>query len=44
MDIKDKQKIINSYTALLNKYGVSEKALQWGEKGRSNLRFEVLLS
>jgi SAM-dependent methyltransferase len=35
---------VDRYNQRLIEYGPTEKALGWGDKGRSRLRFEVLLS
>ena len=44
MNKKEIQDTIERYNRRLERYGVSELALGWGPKGRSKLRFEVLLS
>jgi SAM-dependent methyltransferase len=35
---------LERYDRRLAEYGVTEKALGWGDKGRSRIRFEVLIS
>ena len=35
---------IERYNKRLEKYGISEQALGWGEKGRAKLRYNILLS
>lgn len=35
---------VNRYNKRLEEFGISEKALGWGEKGRAKLRYEILLS
>jgi len=44
MKKKEIQETIERYSKRLEQYGVSEMALGWGEKGRSKLRYEILLS
>ena len=39
----DKQKTIARYSKLFNRYSHSQKALGWGEKGKQELRFKVLV-
>jgi hypothetical protein len=39
---EDKKKTIDRYTKRFNDFGYSPKAVGWGEKGKQNLRFEVL--
>jgi hypothetical protein len=41
---KDKTKTINRYTQRFETYGYSQKAVGWGDKGKQDLRFEVLAS
>lgn len=41
---QDRDKVITRYADRFAKYGHSEKALGWGEKGRQQLRYEVLAS
>ena len=43
-DSGEKQATIRRYNRRLTRFGVGEKALGWGEKGRSGLRNEILLS
>ncbi len=40
----DKKKVIQRYTERLQKFGYSQKAVGWGEKGKQENRFEVLTS
>ena len=40
----DKQKTIARYAQMFSAHGYSQKALGWGEKGKQELRFEVLAS
>ncbi|NBV12557.1 MAG: class I SAM-dependent methyltransferase [Sphingobacteriia bacterium] len=40
----DKEKVVARYTQRFNDFGYSQKALGWGEKGRQEIRFEVLAS
>lgn len=44
MDENEIKETILRYSKRLNEYGISEKALGWGEKGRSRLRYEILSS
>jgi len=44
MDQHEIQEAIDRYNKRYELYGISEKALGWGEKGRGKLRFEILLS
>lgn len=39
---EDKKKTIDRYTKRFNDFGYSQKAVGWGEKGKQDLRFEVL--
>jgi SAM-dependent methyltransferase len=38
------EQAIRRYNERLEKYGISELALGWGEKGRAKLRYEILTS
>ena len=40
----EKEATIRRYNRRMTRFGVGEKALGWGEKGRSGLRNEILLS
>ncbi len=44
MNKEEIQKTIDRYNQRLKEHGISEKALGWGDKGRSRLRFEILCS
>jgi SAM-dependent methyltransferase len=44
MNKEEIKKTIDRYNERLEKYGITEKALGWGDKGRSKLRFEILCS
>lgn len=44
MDETEIKSTIARYKQRLQEYGATEKALGWGDKGRSKLRFEILLS
>lgn len=44
MNAKEIEETIKRYNERLKNYGVSEKALGWGDKGRSRLRFKMLCS
>jgi hypothetical protein len=44
MKAKEIQNTIDRYNERLKQFGISEKALGWGDKGRSKLRFEILCS
>jgi SAM-dependent methyltransferase len=44
MNKQEIQNTIERYNQRLKEHGVSEKALGWGDKGRSKLRFEILCS
>lgn len=44
MNQEEKARTIQRYNERLAAYGPTEKALGWGDKGRSRVRFEVLLS
>jgi hypothetical protein len=41
---EDKERTISRYTKRFENYGYSQKAVGWGEKGKQDLRFEVLAS
>lgn len=41
---KDSAKVIERYTKRFEEYGYSQKAVGWGEKGRQEIRFEILAS
>ncbi len=41
---KDSAKVIDRYTRRFHEYGYSQKAVGWGEKGRQEIRFEILAS
>jgi len=40
----DRKKVIERYSKRFNEFGHSQKAVGWGEKGKQELRFEVLSS
>jgi SAM-dependent methyltransferase len=44
MNKKEIKSTVERYNNMLEGFGVGEEALGWGKKGRSNLRFEILLS
>lgn len=44
MNSEEITEAIRRYNERLQQFGVTEQALGWGEKGRSKLRFEILLS
>lgn len=44
MNAKEIQQTIDRYNERIREYGITEKALGWGDKGRSKLRFEILCS
>lgn len=44
MDKEEINNAIQRYNNRLNEHGISENALGWGNKGRSNLRFSILCS
>ncbi len=44
MNSKEIEETIKRYNERLKDYGVTEKALGWGDKGRSRLRFKMLCS
>lgn len=44
LDARDKRAALRRYRRRLQQFGVGEKALGWGPKGRSSLRNEILLS
>ncbi len=44
MKKKEIRATIERYNKRLDQFGVSEQALGWGDKGRSKLRYEMLLS
>ena len=44
MDKEEINNAIQRYNNRLNEHGITENALGWGNKGRSNLRFSILCS
>jgi ubiquinone/menaquinone biosynthesis C-methylase UbiE len=41
---EDKEKVIDRYTNRFKEFGYSQKSLGWGDKGKQEVRFEVLAS